>query len=504
MDHILQMILVGFSHAFSLTNIAAMTVGTVLGIIIGALPGLSATSGMALLLPVTFNMSVESGLLMLAGVFCGAVYGGSISAVLVGIPGTAASIPTAFDGFPMAKEGRASEALLFALYASGIGGVASALVLMSLTPVISGFALKFGPPEMFALSIWGMCMVTSVVGKDLIKGLIMAVIGLIVSSVGADPVNGVARLTFDNYFFIGGIEFIPLILGTLALPRVLEMVETIRTEKVFYKPAISHRWFLRPREIFAHWITIIRSTIIGLIIGIAPAAGPTMAAIIGYNEAKRSSKRPELFGTGIPEGVVASETANNACTGGDLVLTLSLGIPGSAAAAVLIGALIMKGMQPGPQLMRNNPIPIYTFFVGFLLVNILFVIIGHLFIQIGDKVVRTPLQVLAPAILVICTVGAYSSSNSIINVEVMVISGLISYALNKLGFPMPPFLLGLILGPFIEANFWISLSISYNDYLIFFKRPLAAAFMLLAIITLIAPTVKEIIQKRPKSPTQKQ
>ncbi|OGP65141.1 MAG: hypothetical protein A2170_05645 [Deltaproteobacteria bacterium RBG_13_53_10] len=466
-----------------------MIAGTSLGIIIGALPGLSATTGMALLLPLTFTLSVECGLLMLAGVYCGAVYGGSISAILVGIPGTAAAIPTAFDGFPMAKDGRAREALLYALYASATGGMASALVLMFLTPVISRFALKFGPPEMFAVGIWGMFMVSSVVGKDLIKGLIMATIGLIISTVGADPVNGVPRMAFDNYNFIGGVEFVPLVLGTLALPRVLEMVETLRTEKVFYKPHVSRKWYLKPGEFFKHWMNILRSAIIGLIVGIAPAAGPTIAAIISYNEAKRSSRHPEQYGTGIPEGVVASEAANNASTGGDMVLTLALGIPGSAACAVFIGALIMKGLQPGPHLMRNNPIPVYTFFAGFLLVNILFFIIGHFFIQMGGQVVRTPLYILAPCILVLAVLGAYSSSNSLLNVNIMVISGLLAYVLGKLRFPMPPLILGLILGPLIEANFWASLLISYNDYFIFFKRPLAAGFMILAIVTLIAPTV---------------
>jgi putative tricarboxylic transport membrane protein len=466
-----------------------MIAGTSMGIVIGALPGMSATTGMALLLPVTFSISVECGLLMLAGVYCGAVYGGSISAILVGIPGTAASIPTAFDGFPMAKDGRAREALLYALYGSAIGGTLSALVLMFLTPVIARFAMKFGPPEMFAVGIWGMFMVSSVVGKDVVKGLIMAMIGLIVSTVGADPVNGVPRMTFDNVNFIGGIEFVSLVLGTLALPRVLEMVETLRTEKVFYKALVSRKWYLMPNEIFRHWASIVRSAVIGLIVGIAPAAGPTIASVIGYNESKRSSKYPEKFGTGIPDGVVASETANNASTGGDMVLTLALGVPGSAACAVFIGALIMKGLQPGPQLMRNNPVPVFTFFAGFLLVNILFFIIGHLFIQLGGQVVRTPLQILAPCILVFCVLGAYASSNSLLNVNIMLISGLAAYVMGKMRFPMPPFILGLILGPLIEANFWASLLISYNDYFVFFKRPLAAGFMILAIMTLIAPTV---------------
>lgn len=450
---------------------------------------------MALLLPLTFGMSIDAGLLMLAGVFCGAVYGGSISAILVGIPGTAASIPTAFDGFPMARAGKAREAMLYSLYASGIGGLASALVLITLTPVIAIWALRFGPPEMFALTLWGISMVSSVVGKDAIKGLIMAVVGLVVSTVGADPVNGYIRLTFGNYYFIGGIDFVPLILGALALPRVLEMIEDLRTRNVFYAESTSRKWYLAPGEILRYWGTIVKSSIIGIIIGIAPAAGPSMAAYMSYNEAKRSSAHPERFGSGEPDGLVASETGNNAATGGDLVLTLALGIPGSAAAAVLLGALIMKGIQPGPHLMHKNPQIVYTFFAGFFLVNILFFLLGHLVVQVGHYIVRTPLQVLAPTILVICVVGAYSSANSMMNVAVMVITGVIAYCLGKAGFPMAPFLLALILGPIMEASYWTSLLIAYGDVLVFFKRPLSVAFMVLAVVTLLAPCYGTIRQR---------
>ena len=487
MTEVLFLLLDGFGKCFALPNILAMLGGTCLGIVIGALPGLSGTTGMALLLPITFGFSAQASLLTLAGIFCGAVYGGSISAILVGIPGTAAALPTTFDGFPMAKKGKTSEALLYALYASVFGGVASSLVLMFLTPFIAFWALKFGAPEIFGLTLWGMSVVSGVMGKDVIKGLISGVLGLLVSTVGADPVSGYNRLTFDSYYLAGGFEFVPLVLGALAVPRVFEMIEKIRQEKVYYKTATTRRWFLTIKEILKHWVILFKSATIGVIVGIAPAAGPTIAAFLGYNEAKRSSRNPALFGTGIPEGITSCEASNNAATGGSLVLALSLGIPGCAASAVFIGALIMKGVQPGPNLLQNNAETLYTFFTGFLLINLLILIVGHFFVQIGFSIIRTPLKILAPTIFLFCVVGAFSSQNDMFNVYVMVVSGLIAYILNKLNFEMAPFLLALILGPIMEANFWVSLRISYNDYFIFFKRPLSLIIMIMAIFTLMAP-----------------
>lgn len=496
MNEVLSLIIDGFSNVFQLQNIIAMVFGVTIGTVFGALPGLSATTGMALLLPIAYNLDVNTGLLMLAGIYAGALYGGSISAILLGIPGTAAALPTTFDGFPMSKSGKASNALLYGLYGSAFGGVASALVLMFLTPPISAMALKFGPPELFALSLWGMAVVSSVVGDNWVKGVFASVLGLIVSTVGADPVNGATRFTFGNYYLISGFALVPLILGTLAVPRVFDMIENFDKEEKYFKASFVKKFFLKPKEILVHTFLMIRSSIIGSIVGIAPAAGPTIAAFMSYNTAKQASKSPETFGKGNPEGVLASETANNAATGGSLVLALSLGIPGSAAAAVLMSALIMRGFQPGPMLLQNNSNLVYTFFVGFLIVNILVFFVGHLFVQAGPYVLRTPEKILAPIIMVICVVGAYSESQTMFAVYVTLISSFIAYVLTKMDFPVSPFLLALILGNMMEANLWTSYTITYGNLWLIFKRPVFLIILAMAIVTFCTPAIKSGLKKR--------
>ncbi|MBN1333009.1 MAG: tripartite tricarboxylate transporter permease [Synergistales bacterium] len=497
MENVWPMVLLGIQNCFHLPNLFFMVGGTSLGVIVGALPGLSATTGMVLLLPLTYGLPIQAGLLMLAGVYCGALYGGSISAVLIGIPGTAAALATTFDGFPMTRQGKASEALLYALYASAFGGVISAFVLMFLTPVIAKWALKFGPPEIFALGLWGMTVVSSIVGQDIVKGLVMAILGLLVSTVGADPMEGYSRMTFGNFYLIGGFSFVPMVLGALAVPRVFDMAEKLNARgKEYFSSSGTRKFFLKPREILHYWVLLIKSAIIGVVVGIAPAAGPTIASFLSYNEAKRVSADPSSFGNGNREGVIASETANNGATGGSLVLALSIGIPGSAAAAILLGAVIMKGIQPGPMLLENNPETAFTFFAGFLFVNILVFILGHFFIQIGFSIIKMPIKILAPVIFVTCVLGAFSAENDIFNVYVMVIVGILAYLLGKMQFPMPPFILALILGPIMEANFWASYLISYGDYLIFFKRPLSMIFMIIAILTLLTPL---LVKKKKRS-----
>lgn len=499
MSEFWELLLVGFSHCFVPSNLLFMVAGTCLGVVIGALPGLSATTGMVLLLPLTYGLHVEAGMLMLAGVYCGALYGGSVSAILVGIPGTAAALPTTFDGFPMARKGRAAEALLYGLYGSVFGGLSSSIVLLTLTPFIAKWALKFGPPEIFALGLWGMAVVSSVIGKDALKGIFMAILGLLISTVGADPLEGYNRFSFDSYYLLGGFAFVPVVLGALAVPRVLEMVDEIRCKgsgKEFFRSIGQRKFFLRPSEILTHWVTLLKSAILGIVIGIAPAAGPTIAAMISYNEAKRSSRSPEEFGQGHPDGVLAAETANNGATGGSLVLALSIGIPGSAAAAILLGALIMKGIQPGPMLMKNNAETVFTFLVGFGFVNLVVFLLGHFFVQVGYSILKIPIQIFAPLILVICFLGAFAAENSMFNVYVMIVVGIIAYFLDKLKFPMPPLILALILGPLIEANFWTSILISYGDTWIFFKRPMSAAFMIIAILTFLWPWVGRKITMR--------
>ena len=493
----LSLIVHGLGTALQLPHLVAMVVGVIMGTIFGALPGLSATTGMALLLPIAYALTdLNTAMLMLAGIYAGALYGGSISAILLGIPGTAAAMPTVFDGFPLAKKGMADFALLLGLYGSSFGGVAGALVLMFLTPPIANIAIKFGAPEMFALGLWGMAMVSSVVGENLVKGIFAALIGLIVSTVGASPANGATRFTFGNYNLIGGFALVGLLLGTLALPHVFDMIESFtRGEGYFTPPVGAKKFFLTPKELFSHTGLLIRSSIIGVIVGIAPAAGPTIAAFMSYNAAKQASKSPETFGQGNPEGVLASETANNGAVGGSLVLMLSLGIPGSAAAAVFMGALIMKGFQPGPMLLKNNPSFVYTFFAGFLVINILVFLIGHLFVPVGRYILKTPVKLLASIILVICMVGAFSEAGTMFTVYAMLIASFIAYVLTKMQFPVSPFLLGLILGPIMEANFWTSYSITYGNLWLIFRRPMFLIVIVVAILTFCVPMMKAGLKK---------
>lgn len=480
----------GFEQCLLPLNIVCMVIGTALGIIIGALPGLSATTGMVILLPLTYGFPVEAGMLTLGGVFCGALYGSSIPAILLGIPGTAASLTTTFDGYPLCQKGQAPYALLLALYGSAVGGMASSIVLLTLTPLIAHWALKFGPPEIFAIALWGMAVVSSIIDENPLKGIFMAAVGLLISTIGADPFEGYNRFTFDSYHLLGGLHFVPIILGTLAIPKVFDMVmSTMGKEKrpIVEAAKAKRKYYLTPREVFPYTVTMIKSSVIGVIIGVAPAAGPTIAALISYNEAKRSAGPSDEFGKGNPKGVVASETANNGATGGDLVLTLALGIPGGPAAAVLLGALIMKGIQPGPMLMQTNAGTVYTFLVGFLLVNIIVFFLGHIFVQLGYSILKIPTHYLAPLILATCFLGAYVVENDMFNVYTMLGIGIIAFFMSKLDFPMPPLILGLILGPLMESNYGISLRISFGDYMIFFTRPMAAFFLLVAIATFLWP-----------------
>lgn len=493
MNEIFSLLGAGFLSALQPACIVAMVVGVILGTIFGALPGLSATTGMALLLPIAYQLDLNIGLLLLVGIYAGALYGGSISAVLLGIPGTAAALPTTFDGFPLSKAGRSSEALLNGLYGSAFGGVFSALVLMFLTPAVAAIAIKFGPPELFALSLWGLAVVSSVVGEDPIKGIFAACFGLLVSTVGSDPVSGAPRFTFGSYHLIGGFALVPLILGMLAMPRVFNMIESFhQSDEPFFKPNGERKFFLSARYMLKNWFLLIRSAFIGAFVGIAPAAGPTIAAFMAYNSARSASDEPQSFGQGNPQGVLAAETANNAAVGGSLVLTLSLGIPGSAAAAVLMSALIMRGVQPGPMLLQNNSSVVYTFFAGFLMVNILVFLIGHVFVQMGHYILKTPAKLLAPIVMVICVIGAYSESNNMFNVYVMLVASLIAYVFEKAKIPPAPFLLALILGSMAESNLWASYIITYKNLWLVFTRPMFIFIFLFAILTFCTPILKKL------------
>ncbi|GAA0357011.1 tripartite tricarboxylate transporter permease [Bacillus horti] len=483
-----------FSNLFQVDVLLICALGVIGGIAIGALPGLTATMGVALLLPLTFGMSHVSGILLLICIYFGAIYGGSISAILLRTPGTPAAAVTTLDGFAMAKEGNAKKALMISTLSSGIGGFISVIILIFLAPVMAGWALQFSAPESFALAFFGLSIITSIAGGSLVKGLITGVVGLIIATVGIDPVSGITRFTFGNVQLLGGLSFIPIMIGLFAASEVFKTMESIHMRDVM-KVTVS-KIGLKWQEFKMILATILRSTGIGTFIGMIPGAGGDVAAFVSYNEAKRFSKRKEEFGKGSMAGVAAPESSNSATTGGAMIPLLTLGIPGDAVTAVLLGAFMVQGLQPGPLLFQNNGDVVYSLFLGMLLSNMLIIVFGLIGIRYFIKILAIPKEYLTLSILVLCVIGAYALNNNFFDVWVMLISGVIGYFMQRYGYPLSPVILALILGPMAESNLRRALTMSDGSLSIFFTRPIAATLIILAILTLFLPIVRSMLKNR--------
>lgn len=488
------MLLQGLTNVIQWEILIILILSATLGIIIGALPGLTATMGVALLLPVTFGMDAVSGILLLVGVYFGAIYGGSISAILIRTPGTPAAAATALDGYEMTKKGEAYKALTISTLSSGIGGLLSVILLILIAPQLANFALRFSAPENFALALFGLSIISSISGKSVVKGLIAGFIGLLIASIGTDPIAGFTRFTFDSLNLMTGINYIPVMIGLFAASEVFRLLEStdLKAKIVNSISKVKLKW-----DEFKQLITtIIRSTAIGALIGMVPGAGGDIGAFVSYNEARRFSKDPETFGKGNPKGVAAPEAANNGSTGGAMIPLLTLGIPGDPVTAVMLGALVVQGLQPGPLLFQQNGDIVYTLFTGMFLANLFIIILGLLGIRYFVKILNIPKIILAPLILVICLVGSYSLSNNMFDVWVMVISGIIGYFMQKHDFPASPIILALILGPMLEANLRRSLVMSQGSYEIFFTRPITVVLILLTVLTIILPVLRKYIFKK--------
>ncbi len=488
-------ILSAFATAFSFWGLVASFGGVFGGIVIGSLPGLSATMAVALLIPVTFAMSPGIALILLVGIYCGSVYGSSISAILIGVPGTPSAAATWMDGYPMTKNGEASKALGGSIIGSFIGGIFSAFALALLAPVLAKVALKFGPPEYFSLAIFGLSIIVSLVSKSFLKGLVSALLGLILASVGMDPILGEVRMTFDSINLMSGIPFACAIIGIFGFSQVLQLCQqNIIAESS--ENDISDRRLPNLKEIFKFTPTIIRSSIIGTIIGIIPGAGTSMASFIAYNEAKRFSKNREKFGTGYLEGVIAPDTANNAVTGGSMVPMLALGVPGNGVSAIFIGALMIHGIAPGPLLFKNHADLVNTIFLGFFVANFFMLIIGLLVAKYMSRVTLIPTGILTPMICVLCVIGSYAIRNNLFDVWVMLFFGLGSYFLSKFKFSLIPFVLALILAPIAEKSFYQSLLISQGSYSIFFTKPISLVLIVLAVLSVVIPLFKKGLKEQ--------
>lgn len=468
------------ASVFEWNNLIFMFVGVLFGMIIGALPGMSVTLGVALMLPFTFGMEASAGILLLIGVYCSGTYGGSLTAILLKTPGTAASAATAEDGFAMAQQGRANEALNIALYASVMGGLISGIALLFIAPQVASFALKFSAPEYFMLAIFGLTTIAGVSGKSISKGLVMACIGMLVAGIGIDPVSGTTRMYFGLNDLLRGIDIVPVLIGLFAISEMFNQIERRSTQL-----ALDTNFKRKPfkiRQLKEHVKTIVKSSFIGTIVGAIPGTGGGISAFISLNEAKRVSKKPESFGKGNPEAIAAAESGNNGTTGATLIPMLTLGIPGDVVTAVLLGALMIQGLAPGPELFTNHGDLVYTVMIGFIVVNIMMFFVGKFMVKYAEKITLIPSIILYPSVLGLCLVGAYSSNNSMSAVVIALVFGVIGYILPKYGYPLAPLLIAMILGPLAETSLRQSLVFSDGSFLIFFQRPISLVFVVLTVI----------------------
>jgi len=476
-----------------------ITFGVFFGLIFGCIPGLTAALGVSLLLPFTYKMVAQEGIAMLIGIYVGGISGGLYGATLLNIPGTPAALVTCFDGYPMAKKGHAPEALSLGIFCSFIGGMISMFFLSTLSPLLAGIALSFGPYEFTAMGFLGLSVVVSLTSNSLVKGLISATIGVFLSMVGMDPVLSVNRFTFGFWQLSGGLPLLATLMGFFALGEILNQTSTnIKGESSVIKVRKKVPIFPQLDVLKKSVKGMVISSLIGTWIGILPGVGQSIASLISYNQLKKMSKNPEKFGTGYFEGIVASETANNAVNGGALIPMLTMGIPGDLVTAILLGALIIQGLEPGPLLFQRNIDIVGSVFLSYFFANIIMFIIAISFIKILVRLLEIPSYVLYPIILVMCVLGAFTIRNRIFDVWVFVIIGVFAYFLNKNNFALPPVILGFILGPIIEINFRTAMQASHNDFSFFITRPISFLLIIVSIYLIVMPLVRDYQSKKNK------
>ncbi|OGP72196.1 MAG: transporter [Deltaproteobacteria bacterium RBG_13_60_28] len=487
--------IMGFQLAFQPINFMFCFIGVLIGTLVGVLPGLGPVAAMSLLLPVTFNIPPVSAIIVLSGIYYGAMYGGSTTSILVNIPGEAASVVTCLDGYQMARQGRAGPALGIAAFGSFIAGTLSIVGLMFMGPFLAAGALRFGPPEYFTIMILGMTVLTFLSSGPMWKALLMAAFGLFLSTIGMDNVSGIARLSFNIEELIDGIGLVPVVMGLFGISEVMLNVESSMERSIFETKIKNILPNLKDWK--ASLGPIIRGTILGFFLGILPGAGAIISSFASYAVEKKISKHPEKFGTGVIEGVAGPESANNAATGGAFIPLLSLGIPSNAVTALLLGALIIHGIQPGPLLIKEHPDIFWGTVASMYLGNILLLILNLPLIGLWVKVLKVPYPVLFPLILLFCLIGAYSLNNSITGVIIMNIFGLIGYFFRKFRYEAAPLVLALVLGPMMENSLRQSLLMSGGSPFIFLNRPISSVILIAAFLLLAFPLIPWFSQKRP-------
>jgi putative tricarboxylic transport membrane protein len=490
---ILSSLAAGFAVALTPANLMYCFLGSLIGTAIGVLPGLGPPATIALLLPVTYGLEPTSAVILLAGIFYGAMYGGSTTSILLNIPGEAASVVTCLDGYQMARQGRAGAALAVSAIGSFIAGTVSIVGLMLLAPPLAAFALRFGAPENFALLVLGLMMVGYLGGGSMTKGLMMAALGLLLGTVGLDPIMGGPRFTYGVWKLSEGFEFILVAMGLFGIGEVLVNVEQALKPEVL---TTKIRGLLGNREEWRRATpALARGSLLGFLIGVLPGGGAIISSFVTYAVEKKLSRRPERFGHGAVEGVAGPEAANNAAATSSFIPLLTLGIPGNASIALIFAALLIHGIRPGPLLIQQRPEIFWGLIASMYLGNLMLLVLNLPLIGLWVKLLQVPYPLLAPLVLVFVLVGAYSVNNNPTDIGITVIFGVLGYLMRKFGFEPAPLVLAMILGPQLEASLRRSLIFSRGDLLVFFERPIAATLMALALLMVLSPLIRAVLRR---------
>ena len=485
----------GFSIALTWQNLLTCTAGVFFGQMIGILPGIGAPTAIALLLPLTFSLNPTSAIIMFAGIYYGVAYGGTVTSILINVPGESSSVMTCVDGYAMAQKGRAGAALSIAAIGSFIAGTAAIVLLMSFAPVLAAFALRFGPAEYFGLAVMAFGLLTVFGSGSPFKIIISTAIGVLISTIGMDGVSGMPRLTFGIPQFLGGIDFIVIICGLFGLAEVFNSIEAPEGGVLITDRFKLSEAFLTWQEWVAGRWAIIRGGVIGFVIGLIPAGGITTASFLAYMAEKRASKHPETFGKGDIAGVAAPEAANNAASISGFAPLLALGVPGSATTAVMLAGFMMWGIRPGPLLFTTKPDLVWGLIASMYVGNVILLLINMFLIPVFVAMLRIPYSILMGFIIVFASIGAFSVNNSMFEVWLMVGFGLVGYAMKKLQYPIVPLILGLVLGTLVEKSLRQALVLSAGSFDVFYTRPITVAFLLIALLAYCSPLIRAALRK---------
>jgi putative tricarboxylic transport membrane protein len=495
----IELVGMGAAELFQFEPLLMMVFGMVIGIVFGALPGFSSSNTAALMLPLTLGMGTTGAIIFIGGIYCGVQYGGGVPAILIGTPGTAGAVATVFDGYAMAKQGMADRALGLSLGASAVGSIIGSIISLFIIQPIAAIALSFGPAETALLAVLGLSFIVSIVGKDIRKGILAVLFGLLASFMSADPNMGLPRLNFGFYEIYDSVPFTPLIMGLFGFPAMMDIISEMKNDTNLQTFQVGTDVMGGVIESIRRPFLVVYTSLIGLFVGIVPGAGINIGSFMAYSQAKSLSKHPETFGKGNPEGIIAAEAANNGVASGALVPSVSLGIPGAATAAVLLATLTLHGVIIGPQIIRNHPGPVYALMLAMIACGFLTFPMGYLFNKVAVKIMAIKRAFIVPAVFVLCIAGSYADRKFIFDMYLCLIAGVIGILMAKGHYPMGPFILAFVLGPLMEQNFVRAILISRGSYAIFFHSPICKIMWLIIVSSFLAPFLIKFFQKARKA-----